>query len=88
MKVSPNGKKLAKANQVRFTIEIFDFDDNTGVVSNPVMDDDFEQSTYGLEFSGSSEYLYVGEYIGTNEGNIFSIRYEGGEPPREFLIPK
>ncbi len=80
LKVSPDGKKLAKANQVRNTIEIFDFNDLTGEVSNAILDDDFTQSTYGLEFSTNSKFLYVGEFIGLSEGNIFQYDLTAGSP--------
>ncbi|WP_345191646.1 PKD domain-containing protein, partial [Algibacter agarivorans] len=67
MKFSPNGKKIALARwSTDSLVEVFDFDSNTGVISNPIVIDsvfgaDFENGAYGIEFSPNSELLYVSE---------------------------
>lgn len=75
LKASPDGTKLAIAHQQNGTatgqasyssgsIELFDFDISTGVVSNfiPIMPN---VQGYGVEFSPSSERLYATYRIGT-----------------------
>ena len=59
MKVSPDGKKVAYANWTFDTCGIGDFNSSNGKVTNVwsfLVDD-----AYGLEFSASGNYLYVGE---------------------------
>lgn len=60
MKASPNGNFLACAVQYpNGFFELFDFDKNTGMLSNPVK---FENYTYayGVEFSPDESKLYMG----------------------------
>lgn len=56
MKISPNGTKLAISNS-SIHCELLDFNDTTGVVSNPQIL--YNGYTYGVEFSPNSEVLYV-----------------------------
>jgi len=59
MKVSPNGKKLAWAmTNYNGVVEILDFDDSSGIVSNPITCYDIKDP-YGLEFSPDGTKLYV-----------------------------
>ena len=60
MKFSPNGKKVACAvgNTGSF-IELFDFNDETGELTNPMRIDFNSSKPYGIEFSPNSKYLYV-----------------------------
>ncbi|ARV14467.1 T9SS type B sorting domain-containing protein [Polaribacter sp. SA4-12] len=63
LKVSPDGTKLAAANMSNGTF-IFDFDDETGIVTNFNNSSNANQLSlngngYGVEFSTSSERLYV-----------------------------
>jgi gliding motility-associated-like protein len=77
MKISPNGKKLAIAN--RYSSELFDFNDSTGVVSNSLILENNTIYNYGVEFSPSSEVLYMcggGIYqYDLNASNIPASRY-------------
>jgi gliding motility-associated-like protein len=61
MKASPDGKKLALAHNL-LGLDLFDFDNSTGVVSNPfdlfLVSENYTQP-YGVEFSPDSHYLYV-----------------------------
>ena len=65
MKFSPNGKKVALVTWVTNTLEICDFDNRTGIVSNPIVLDNYPPSDlpipngYGLEFSPDGKKLYV-----------------------------
>ena len=67
LKISPNGKKLAAVNLNNDTsnhLTLFDFDNNTGLVSNRrgmITTVKFFQVVrfYGLEFSNDSNFLYT-----------------------------
>ncbi|RSC94027.1 T9SS type B sorting domain-containing protein [Tenacibaculum singaporense] len=66
LKFSPNGKKIASSN-LKKDLLIFDFDNETGVISNKqrlikslVFFD--EPGVYGLEFSNDSNFLYTTSY--------------------------
>ena len=60
MKASADGKRIALALQEDSSVELFDFDNATGKVSNP-MQIQFPANSYayGLEFSPNSNLLYV-----------------------------
>ncbi|MDQ1265610.1 MAG: hypothetical protein QG635_761 [Bacteroidota bacterium] len=61
MKTSTDGKKLALAMQSRRLFELFDFDNSTGLVSNPISIS-YPLSNfgfYGIEFSTDGRYLFV-----------------------------
>ncbi len=67
LKVSPNGKSIvsAKFGGENSNVEIFDFNDVTGQVSNPILISDYfyeassSSGAYGVEFSPDSKILYV-----------------------------
>jgi gliding motility-associated-like protein len=64
---SPGGGKIAAANFIVGTIDIFDFDKNTGLLSNSITISGFVSGdAYGIEFSPNSTFLYVGEYYSHN----------------------
>jgi gliding motility-associated-like protein len=78
LKVSPDGTKLVAANMSSNTF-IFDFDDETGIVTNFNKSSNTNQLPlngygYGVEFSTSSERLYVstGNSSATQE-NLFQF---------------
>jgi gliding motility-associated-like protein len=56
IKISPNGKKLASATKINGRLGLFDFDTDTGTVSNLM---NLEVNPYGLEFSPDSKILYA-----------------------------
>ncbi|WP_417355671.1 T9SS type B sorting domain-containing protein [Flavobacterium sp.] len=68
MKISPNGKKIAVAHSQRATqpgattyngtVYLYDFNNATGVVSNPISLVE-NKNPYGIEFSPQSKKLYV-----------------------------
>jgi len=65
MKVSPRGDKLASVIHIDGIVEIFDFDNQTGVVSNRVALPQSYYRAYGLEFSSDSRFLYFSTLMTT-----------------------
>ena len=67
LKASPNGKRLACAVQYMKLLELFDFDNSTGIVSNPISLSVIQPSqsapdtvgAYGVCFSPDNSKLYV-----------------------------
>jgi gliding motility-associated-like protein len=67
LKISPDGKRLASAKfgGENSNVEIFDFNDNTGVISNPIIIENYfyeassTSGAYGVEFSPDGMLLYV-----------------------------
>lgn len=64
MRASPDGKKLCVVIRggPNCGAELFDFDNNTGVISNPVFLTGYDPSllnAYGVEFSPNSQVLYI-----------------------------
>ena len=71
IKMSPDGSKLASCNPRHKKIELFDFDNATGILSNEMVifdDTSFNSGLYGLEFSIDSNILYA-----TNNGRILQF---------------
>jgi len=62
---SPDGTRIAAGNPLTGTFDIFDFDKNTGLLSNSITISAI--MAYGIEFSPNSNLLYVGDI---NSGNI------------------
>lgn len=68
LKISPDGTKIASAMCGAFLgdhkgIDLFDFNNTTGEISNPVFLDGFDGSMYGVEFSPNSRYLYTADPV-------------------------
>ena len=61
MKFSPCGDKVAAAISYQDTVEIFDFDQVTGVISNPISLP-LGYHVYGIEYSRTGDFLYVSNY--------------------------
>lgn len=59
MKVSPDGKKLVACHTFLGKAELFDFDAQTGQVSNPLLISNDGTHVYGAEFSTNSNVLYI-----------------------------
>ena len=74
LKVTPDGSKLAVAIMALHLLELFDFDNATGIVSNPMSfppifpvqpGGGFQRGmTYGVEFSPDNTKLYVSLELG------------------------
>lgn len=62
MKFSPDGSKIASVLTYNGSIEIFDFDASTGVVSNARVLPNYYQNIYGLEFSPDNSKLYISNF--------------------------
>lgn len=86
IKVSPDGTKLVCANNTMYSIEIFDFNNTTGVVSNQIKDTRFVNpggtgaeygGPYGVEYSPNSRFLYISEWKQNRE--IFQYDLEAGD---------
>ncbi|MCO6495243.1 MAG: gliding motility-associated C-terminal domain-containing protein [Bacteroidetes bacterium] len=69
MKFSPEGKKLACCNSILSGTELFDFDNQTGIISN-LVNIPFNIS-YGCEFSPDETKLYI------SQANTFNISSYG-----------
>ena len=69
MSISPNGKKLASASGL-FAIELFDFDNQTGTVSDAITLK-MPAKCYGVEFSPNSKLLYT-----TTDGSILQYQVD------------
>lgn len=73
--VSPNGKKLAAAMSSN-GFELYDFDNTTGVISNPILLSN-PGSSYGVSFSPDNNLLYG---LRINGGDIFQWNLQAGSP--------
>lgn len=63
LKSSTDGKKLAYAVYINGFLEILDFNNSTGVVSNPITITGAQYSNeYGVEFSPDNTKVYFGSY--------------------------
>ena len=88
LKHSLDGKKLASAiygrlaGSSRGALELFDFNDSSGVVSNPMLLSDTAQSSeyYGVEFSPDGSKLYA---TSTSFGNL--IQYNLAADSSEII---
>lgn len=58
MAISPDGRHLAIANNALNT-QLFSFNNVTGIISNPITLSSGNEHAYGVEFSPSSNRLYV-----------------------------
>ncbi|MBL4568775.1 MAG: hypothetical protein JKY69_03675, partial [Flavobacteriaceae bacterium] len=81
LKISPNGKWLAVAHQNDPTTALlYSFDDNFGKVSNDgislINSNLGEGSAYGVEFSRSSNKLYITTSVGTSSNKLFQFDLE------------
>jgi len=62
MKVSPDGRKLAIVYRTLQTVELFDFDNKTGEISNYLPFHSDLDRAYGIEFSQDASLIYIGDY--------------------------
>jgi len=85
IKVSPDGTKVVTANNTKYTVGIFNFDNSTGLVSEIVTDNSYTSpgggdpgGPYGVEFSPNSKVLYIGEWKAHRR--IFQYDLSSGDP--------
>ncbi len=65
MKPNPMGTRIASANAYQYGLEVFDFDNSTGTLSNPMIFTGFSTAgVYGVEFSADGNVLYASEHGG------------------------
>ncbi|MCD4695510.1 MAG: gliding motility-associated C-terminal domain-containing protein, partial [Bacteroidales bacterium] len=76
MKISPDGKKLAVAIMGQDKVELFDFNDVTGEIANPI-ELPVDTMPYGVEFSAGAEFLYASERKGNK---IYQWDINAGSP--------
>ena len=75
LKASSNAQKLACAIRGLKVCEIFDFNNITGQISNPI-NISFTPQIYGVEFSPDSRFVYVGTT--SNPGEVFQYDLSAG----------
>lgn len=68
LKAYLGGKKIASATYSSNTFELFDFDNATGLLSNPVLLSNTSVGAYGVEFSPDGSKLYGSIIIGSTLG--------------------
>jgi gliding motility-associated-like protein len=70
LKLSPDGKKMASAN-MNGGLYIYDFDEDTGIISNQerLFINTDSSAPYGIEFSPNNELLYVHSHNGQGAGS-------------------
>ncbi|RPI17740.1 MAG: T9SS C-terminal target domain-containing protein [Ignavibacteriae bacterium] len=86
LKFSPDGNKLAMASFFENTVEVFDFNQVTGAITDPlfgsnhlaltIKDDVLLNYAYGVEFSPNCKYLYVAATgLGTDGTKSYLSQY-------------
>lgn len=80
LKVSPDGTKIASANNTNFDVGIYNFDNSTGQITHLVTDNTYPSpggydpgGPYGIEFSPNSLRLYVGEWKGNRRISQYDL---------------
>jgi len=74
MKVSPDGSKIACVLQVNRIVELYDFNNETGEITNPVTIT-VDESPYGVEFSPEVTKLYF-----TSRFSLYQVDLSNPEP--------
>jgi gliding motility-associated-like protein len=70
IKISPDNSKLAVARGGE--VQLFDFDNNTGTITNPQTINTGSFDSYGIEFSINGNLLYVAYFGGVNQYNLLA----------------
>lgn len=68
IKISPNGNRLAVARGGE--VQLFDFNSDTGIITNPRTINNGSVNSYGIEFSTNGNLLYVAYYGGVSQYNL------------------
>lgn len=85
MAFSASGKKLAMAVPFSYSVETFDFDTYTGVVSNGVVLDSISR-TYGVCFAPNDEFLYTVEWVPGNETGPPVRQFDLSSPSKPIIV--
>jgi hypothetical protein len=73
MKISPDGSKMTIADgQATNKAILFNFNNSTGVVSNPTVLAT-SSTIYGVAFSADNSKLYISEFLNVNQINQFDL---------------
>jgi outer membrane protein OmpA-like peptidoglycan-associated protein len=76
MKLNSDGTNIALALEDQHAVELLDFDNATGQVSNPIFLQFPEKSyTYGIEFSPNGSLLYASA---AGEGKVYQFNLQAG----------
>lgn len=85
LKVSPDGSKIAAANNTAYSVGIYNFDNSTGVITHLVTDNTYTNpggmdpgGPYGVEFSPNSSRLYIGEWKANRKIHQYDL--SSGDP--------
>jgi|GEM_PF-3700087 len=82
LKSNINGTKIAAASGYTSTFEVFDFDNVTGFLSNPVKMEYSDWEAYGVEFSPDGRLLYATansrSILWWSENEIWQFNIESG----------
>ena len=80
LNISPDGSKIAVANYHN-SVEVFDFNSSTGVVSNPItLEAVANTEYYGVSFSPNSKVLYMSTVITSGlEKGVYQYNLEAGD---------
>ncbi len=83
LKVSPDGTKIAMANNTDYSVGIYNFDNATGIVTHMVTDENYTEPSgfdpggpYGVEFSPNSKVLYIGEWKANRKIHQYDLSSE------------
>lgn len=83
MKTSPDSKRIGLALEADHALELFDFDNKTGKVSNPIyIQLPISSYTYGIEFSPNSNILYASA-AGAGKIYQYNVQYSKAEDIRK-----
>lgn len=89
MKFSPDGKMIALGIYTDRIVEVYDFDINTGLVTNPkkFQFPATDGGIYGIEFSKDSKQLFVGQNSGNNFIYQLRVGLINSTFPSTYTIP-
>ncbi|WP_306642841.1 gliding motility-associated C-terminal domain-containing protein [Sanyastnella coralliicola] len=82
VKMNLQGNRLAIVqDEMNGEVEVFDFDQETGVISNPILIDQIDHG-FGLAFSPNSDLLYVSTWVNFDPVDNFLYQYDisSGDP--------
>ncbi len=82
MKASPDGSKIGIVTRLNNSFQLFDFDNETGQINNPITFPSNYPRAYGLEFSPSGNMLYISDYH--NGGKV--VQFDLTLPPPEMVL--
>ena len=83
IKFSPDGSRAAVAFKAYGVVQVFDFDNSTGKLSNPISLSNFTtvlgtRGPRSVEFSSNGKVLYVAEDWWANSGSIWQFNLNAG----------